>query len=256
MSPPINQYARRLVDNMPNPAETATQALGTLGKVVATEGNILALKNNYVNNNYRVRVNFPSGVDTVRCTVTSEGELRYNSQTFEQFKLQILSGDDAEHYKRRMQERARIERSYKIAKHLVSWQVLTVVFLVMFVTVIPSALFITAWCWLGLGLIGILSFTVGWSKPLAIRITGLKRRRRKWNDTIHDISPSLAYKVSELAMEVKDFQTIDVLRWQKIAPVDFSLDELNGGSGIFILGSYEKSSPRRVLYGTSGFKEL
>lgn len=260
MSSSINQYARRPVDSMPNPAETAKQALGTLGKVISTEGGILALKNNYVNNDYRVRVGFPSGVDAVHCTVTDEGELRYNSQTFEQFKSRILSSADAEHYKRRMRERARIETAYKNAKRLESWYVPLVVFLVVFVSSILAGLFITPWFWFGIGLAVVTAFIIDVHRPqFAIRITGLGRRRNRWNDTVHDVSPSLAYKVSELATEVTNCQTIDALYWQEISSIDFRLKSMNGGNGICVLvsGGGNNNLPKhRLLYKTSGFKRF
>lgn len=266
MSLSSNPYSKYRADVLQNPMEKAVKELSTLGDVISTSGNIVLLKQNYVNNNFCVEVDLPSGIQKVYCEVQGNDRLTYNNKTFKEFKGYSLSGEQAEYYNAKMQERKRIERAFKIARFLNSDT---------FPLVVPSAvavaLFGTAFALIAINpilfvvliLMIAVIIRVGLYGPdtniVATTLSGLKRRHKKWNDTITSVPPTLAYSVSERVSQYapQRFAHINSLCWQSIEPINLNKDSLAGGNGIYIQGAdEERGKVSHILYQVSAFKEL
>lgn len=266
MSSSSNPYSKYYADVLQNPMETAVKELSTLGDVISTSGNIVLLKQNYINNNFCVEVNLPSGIQKVHCEVQDNDHLTYNNKTFNEFKGYSLSGEQAKYYNAKMQERKRIERAFKIARFLDGDT---------FSFIIPSAvaflLFGTSFVMVPINFIlSIVLMLMTWvivitvvcgpdSDEIAARVSGLKRRHKKWNDTITSVPPALAYGVSERVSRYgpQRFTRIDSMCWQSIEPINLDSNSLVGGNGIYIQGVGEKTRRiNHIVYHPSGFKEL
>lgn len=266
MSLSNNPYVKHQLDAIKNPMEKAVEELGTLGDIISTSGNILALKSNYVNNNFCVEVNLPSGIQKVYCEVQDNDHLTYNNKTFKEFKGYSLSDDQAKYYNAKMQERKRIERAFKIARFLngdifslvipsaIAFAFFGTSFALMSINPILSpVLMVIAWT------IIIFSFCGLDSDAIAVRVSGLKRRHKKWNDTVTSVPPALAYGVSERVLQYapQRFAHVNSLCWQSIEPVNLNKNSLTGGNGIYIQGAdEERGEVSHILYQASDFKEL